>query len=133
MISEHFFAYRTNIRNLLLLKCELLGLFYMAHAAEHALNTPFFAWLVLVTPKLFTAYSAINYLFFSKEVQVNLIHASAHTKMYIFLLVHEALTLATYDVETVLYSICYLSNSGMHQKVLIFCYNQKIHKKSNAF
>ena len=62
----------------------------MAESAEHALNTPFFAWLVLVTPKFFAAYSAINDLFFStKEVQVKLLDISTHTKMYILLFVHE--------------------------------------------
>jgi hypothetical protein len=61
----------------------------MAESAEHALNTPFFAWLVLVTPKLFAAYSAIDDLFFSKEVQVKLLDTLAHTKMYILLSVHE--------------------------------------------
>ncbi len=55
----------------------------MAYSAEHTLNTPFFAWLVLMTPKLFAAYSAINDLFFSKEVQVKLLDTSAHTKMYV--------------------------------------------------
>jgi hypothetical protein len=43
----------------------------MAHAAEHALNAPFFTGFVLVTPKLFTAYSAINDFSFPKEVQLN--------------------------------------------------------------
>jgi hypothetical protein len=61
----------------------------MAESAEHTLNTPFFAWLVLVTPKLFAAYSAIDDLFFSKEVQVKLLDTLAHTKMYILLSVHE--------------------------------------------
>jgi hypothetical protein len=61
----------------------------MAQAAEHTLNTPFFAWLVLVTPKFFAAYSTINYLFFSKEVQVKLLDTSAGTKMYVLLSVHE--------------------------------------------
>ena len=61
----------------------------MAQAAEHAFNTPFFAWLVLVTPKLFAAYSAIDDLFFSKEVQVKLLDTLAHTKMYILLFVDE--------------------------------------------
>jgi hypothetical protein len=61
----------------------------MAESAEHTLNTPFFAWLVLVTPKLFAAYSAIDDLFFSKEVQVKLLDTLAHTKMYIILFVHE--------------------------------------------
>ena len=89
MISELFFAYRANIRNLLLRKCELFSLFKMADTAEHALNTPFFAWPVLVTPKLFAAYSAMNDLSFSKDVQVKLIHVSAHTKMYILLFVPE--------------------------------------------
>jgi hypothetical protein len=61
----------------------------MAESAEHALNSPFFAWLVLVTPKFFAAYSAIDDLFFSKEVQVKLLDILAHTKMYILLFVHE--------------------------------------------
>jgi hypothetical protein len=61
----------------------------MAESAEHTLNTPFFAWLVLVTPKLFAAYSAIDDLFFSKEVQVKLLDTLAHTKMYIILFVYE--------------------------------------------
>ena len=61
----------------------------MAESAEHALNTPFFAWLVLVTPKLFAAYCAIDDLFFSKEVQVKLLDTLAHTKMYILLFVLE--------------------------------------------
>jgi hypothetical protein len=42
-----------------------------------------------VTPKLFAAYSAIDDLFFSKEVQVKLLDTLAHTKMYILLSVHE--------------------------------------------
>jgi hypothetical protein len=45
----------------------------VAEAAEHAINTPFFAWLVLMTPKLFAAYSAINDLLFSKEMQAKLL------------------------------------------------------------
>jgi hypothetical protein len=89
MISELFFAYRANIRNLLLLKYELFSFFYMAEAAEHTLNIPFFAWLVLVTPKLFSTHSAIKDLFFSKEVQAKLIDASAHTKTYILAFVYE--------------------------------------------
>lgn len=43
----------------------------MAQAAEHAFNTPFFTGSVLVTPKLFTTYRAMNDLSFSKDVQVN--------------------------------------------------------------
>ena len=89
MISELFFAYRANIRNLLLLKCELFSFFYMAETAEHTLDIPFFARLVLVTSKLFPAHSAIKDLFFSKEVQAKLIHASAHTKTYILGFVYE--------------------------------------------
>jgi hypothetical protein len=89
MVTKLFFAYSANIRDLFLLKCELFRLFKMADAAEHALNTPFFTWLVLVTPKLFTAYSAINDLFFSKEMQVKLLDTSAHTKMYILLSVYD--------------------------------------------
>lgn len=58
----------------------------MADAAEYAFDTPFFAWLVLVTPKLFTTYSAMNDLSFSKDVQLKLLQGSAHTKMYIFLI-----------------------------------------------
>ena len=42
----------------------------MAQAAEHAFNTPFFTRSVLVTPKLFTTYRAMNDLSFSKDVQV---------------------------------------------------------------
>jgi hypothetical protein len=42
----------------------------MAEAAEHAFNTPFFTGSVLVTPKHFTTYSAMNDLPFSKDVQV---------------------------------------------------------------
>ena len=61
----------------------------MAESAEHALNTPFFSWFVLVSPKLFATYSAINNLFFSKEVQVKLLDTLAHTKMYILLFVQE--------------------------------------------
>jgi hypothetical protein len=61
----------------------------MAEAAEHALNTPFFTWLILVTPKLFAAYSAMSDLSFTKDVQAKLIHVSAHTKMYILLFVPE--------------------------------------------
>jgi hypothetical protein len=54
----------------------------MAQAAEHAFNTPFFTGSVLVTPKLFTTYRAMNDLSFSKDVQVKVLYASAHTKMY---------------------------------------------------
>ena len=61
----------------------------MAYAADHTLDPPFFAWLVLVTPKLFAAYGAINGLSFSKEVQIELVNILAHTKMYILLFVHE--------------------------------------------
>ena len=89
MITELFFAYRANLRDLFLFKCELFGLIYMAYAADHTLDPPFFAWLVLVTPKLFAAYSAINNLFFSKEVQVKILDTLAHTKMYVLLFVHE--------------------------------------------
>ena len=43
----------------------------MAVATEHAFNTPFFARLVLVTAKLFTAYSAVDdLLLFAEDVQV---------------------------------------------------------------
>jgi hypothetical protein len=94
----------------------------MAEAAEHTLDAPFFAWLVLVTPKLFAAYSAIKDLSFSKDVQVKLIHVSAHTKMYILLFVPEG-----YIVYYLLYVI------KVYKKMLIFCDNQKIYKKSNAF
>jgi hypothetical protein len=83
IITELFFAYRANLRDLFLFKCELFGLIYMAYAADHTLDPPFFAWLVLVTPKLFTAYGAINGLSFSKEVQAKLLDTSAHTKMYV--------------------------------------------------
>ena len=89
MITELFFAYRANIRDLFLFKCELFGLIYMAYAADHTLDPPIFAWLILVTPKLFAAYSAINNLFFSKEVQVKILDTLAHTKMYVLLFVHE--------------------------------------------
>jgi hypothetical protein len=88
----------------------------MAESAEHTLNTPFFAWLVLVTPKLFAAYSAIDDLFFSKEVQVKLLDTLAHTKMYILLFVHEE-----YIVDYLVYVI------GIYKKMLIFCVNQKIY------
>ena len=42
----------------------------MAQAAEHAFNTPFFTGSILMTPKLFTTYGAMNDLSFSKDVQV---------------------------------------------------------------
>jgi hypothetical protein len=54
----------------------------MAQAAEHAFNTPFFTGSVLVTPKLFTTYRAMNDLSFSKDVQVKILDIPAHTKMY---------------------------------------------------
>jgi hypothetical protein len=54
----------------------------MAQAAEHAFNTPFFTGSVLVTPKLFTTYRAMNDLSFSKDVQVKVLDILAHTKMY---------------------------------------------------
>jgi len=54
----------------------------MAQAAEHAFNTPFFTRSILMTPKLFTTYRAMNDLSFSKDVQVKVLYASAHTKMY---------------------------------------------------
>lgn len=54
----------------------------MAQAAEHAFNTPFFTGSVLVTPKLFTTYRAMNDLSFSKDVQVKVLDIPAHTKMY---------------------------------------------------
>jgi hypothetical protein len=57
----------------------------MAAAAEHAFNTPFFARLVLVTAKLFAAYSAMDNLLFSKEMQAKSLHTSSHTKMYVLL------------------------------------------------
>jgi hypothetical protein len=96
----------------------------MAAAAEHAFNTPFFTRLVLVTAKLFAAYSAINDLFFSKEVQVKLLDISAHTKMYILLFVHERCALC-------LVSAIYVIR--IHKKILIFSVNQKTYEKSNAF
>jgi hypothetical protein len=58
----------------------------MAEAAEHAFNTPFFTWSVLVTPKHFTTYSAMNDLPFSKDVQVKVLSILAHTKMYILMI-----------------------------------------------
>ena len=54
----------------------------MAAAAEHAFNTPFFAWLVLVTAKLFTTYNAMNDLLFSEDVQAKSIRTLTHTKTY---------------------------------------------------
>jgi rRNA maturation endonuclease Nob1 len=70
MISKLFFAYRAPNRHLFLLHYELFCLFYMAAAAEHAVNAPFIAWLILVAPKLFTAYYAMNDLLFAEDVQV---------------------------------------------------------------
>ena len=57
----------------------------MAAAAEHAFNPPFFARLVLVTAKLFTAYGAMDDLLFSKDVQAKSLHTSSHTKTYVLL------------------------------------------------
>jgi hypothetical protein len=61
----------------------------MAVAAEHTFNTPFFARLVFVSAKLFTAYSAMNDLLFSKYVQAKSLHAFTHTKMYVLLLLQK--------------------------------------------
>jgi hypothetical protein len=69
-VSELFFAYGAYIRDFFSLKDEGFCLFYMAAAAEPAFNTPFFARLVLVTTKLFAAYSAMNDLLFAEYVQV---------------------------------------------------------------
>jgi hypothetical protein len=85
LISEFFFAYGADIRDFFLLKDEFFCLFQMAVAAEHAFDTPFFARLVLVTAKFFSAYSAMNDLLFSKDVQAKSVHALTHTKMYILL------------------------------------------------
>jgi hypothetical protein len=85
MISELFIAYCAPIRDFFLLQYELFCLFDMAVAAEHAFNAPFLAWLILVAPKLFTAYCAMNDLLFAKDVQAKLLHASTHTKTYILL------------------------------------------------
>jgi hypothetical protein len=52
-----------------------------------------------VTPKLFTTYSAMNDLSFSKEVQVKLLGTLGHTKMYIFLI------LRGYDIVSYLLSV----------------------------
>jgi hypothetical protein len=59
----------------------------MAAAAEPAFNTPFFARLVLVTAKLFAAYSAMNNLLFAEDVQAELLHDLTHTKMYILMII----------------------------------------------
>jgi hypothetical protein len=67
-----------------------------------------------VTPKLFAAYSAIDDLFFSKEVQVKLLDTLAHTKMYILLFV---------DEEYIVWYLVYVI--GIYKKMLIFCVNQK--------
>lgn len=54
----------------------------MAAAAEHAVDSPILAWLILVAPKLFTAYCAMNDLLFAEDVQVKLLHTLTYTKMY---------------------------------------------------
>ena len=59
----------------------------MAVAAEHTLNAPFFARLVPVTAKLLAAYSAIDDLLFSKDVQAKSLHALTHTKMYMLMII----------------------------------------------
>ena len=59
----------------------------MAVAAEHAFNTPFFARFVLVTAKLFAAYSAMNDLLFAEDVQAELLHALTRTKMYMLMII----------------------------------------------
>jgi hypothetical protein len=41
----------------------------MADTTQQSIDTPFFAWLVLVTAKLFTTYNAMNDLLFSEDVQ----------------------------------------------------------------
>ena len=94
MISELFIAHCAPIRDFFLLQYELFCLFDMAAAAEQAFNAPFFAWLILVAPKLFTAYCAMNYfLLFAKDMQAKLLHASTHTKTYMLAFLREDVTL----------------------------------------
>jgi hypothetical protein len=68
----------------------------MAAAAEPAFNTPFFARLVLVTAKLFAAYSAMNDLLFAEDVQAELLHALTHTKMYMLMTITVACLVLQY-------------------------------------
>ena len=54
----------------------------MADTTEHAIDAPFFAWLVLMAAKLFTTCGAFDDLSFSKDMQVKLLCTSTHTKTY---------------------------------------------------
>jgi hypothetical protein len=56
----------------------------MAETTEHSIDTPFFAWLVLMAAKLFTTCGAFDDLSFSKDMQVKLLCTSTHTKTYFF-------------------------------------------------
>jgi hypothetical protein len=86
----------------------------MADTAEHAPNTPFFAWPILVTAKLFAAHSTMNDLSFSKDMQVKLIDISAHTKMYFLVLLQGGI-----------HSLVLLYVIRIHKKYMLFCYYPK--------
>jgi hypothetical protein len=55
----------------------------MAVAAQHALNSPILAWLILVATELLTTYCAINYLLSAEDVQAKLLHVQTHKKTYL--------------------------------------------------
>jgi hypothetical protein len=82
----------------------------MAGAAEHALNTPIFAWLVLIAPQLFAAYSAINDLSFPKEMQAKLLDILRHTKTYTCLI-----------KTTVQYLVSGIYNRNLQKNAHIVC------------
>ena len=82
----------------------------MAGAAKHALNTPIFAWLVLIAPQLFAAYSAINDLSFTKEMQAKLLDILRHTKTYTCLI-----------KTTVQYLVFGIYNQNLQKSAPIVC------------
>lgn len=81
-VFHDLFAHSASIRRLFLPNHELFCLFYVAVAAEQALNPPFFAGLVLVAPELFAANRAIDDLLFAENVQAKIL-ACTGTKTYV--------------------------------------------------
>jgi hypothetical protein len=69
----------------------------MAQAAEHAFNTPFFTGSVLVTPKLFTTYRAMNDLSFSKDVQVKVSIRYPSTYKNVYLSISPSRLVSNYE------------------------------------
>lgn len=82
MISKILFAHCASFKTVLLGKCKLFGLFYMAETTEQAVNAPFLTRLVLVTTKLFTTHGTPNDLSLTKNMQAKLLCIPTDTKMY---------------------------------------------------